>query len=824
LKSGSLLIGRNSRCDVVLDHFAVSREHARITVVDGAAYFEDLDSRNGVLLNGRAVPPGPAGRQRLYTGDRIRIATFEFVYEEDPSSAVDVSEQEESAEIVSTVHMGDDASRVDAPREKRDKLRSILAIVGGLASATHPERMLPQMLDSLFAGFPQAAAGAIFLRDESTGELRAAAVRRRDSGEAPIPANRALLRQVAEQKSALLTSESGPQGEAGMVGGVQWPVERSLMIAPLIHIDRVLGLVQLGVAPGESGFGQGDLEVLAGVAGHLAHLIHNSRLHDAALRAQRTELELRFRGLVEGSIQGILVHRQLQPLFANEAYARLHGATVPQILELPTIAPLLAPEDRERNMATAGAPSGQFELPVRYETRAFRRDGTEIWLEKFVSIVDWTDGPAFQTAVIDVSERKAVEAALRAAHADLERCVERRTGELEEANRRLEREIAERQQKEQELRDSEALYQSLVEQFPVCVARKNAQGVITFVNRTLAELFQQTPGDFIGKTDYDLFAREVADKYRADDAAVTATARLMEFSDTLVLPGGETRYVHTLKTPIRDAAQQVVGIQLAFWDITAQKQAELERNRYAHELERSNRDLEQFAYSVSHDLQAPLRTIVNYCQLLQRAAAERLDAQEQDFLDSAISGARRMKRLLDDLLAYSRVSTQAEPFQPVDANTVLEEALHNLQAQIVDNGAIVTHDRLPTVVGDATQLMMLFQNLLCNAILYRRGEAPRIHVGVQDRDDDCLFHVRDNGEGIAPEDCERVFQVFRRLQGDKAVPGSGVGLAICKRIAERHGGTIWVESVPGHGSVFYFTLAKPGRGQAPESAPVGARQ
>ena len=161
LKSGSLVIGRNPRCcDVVLDHFAVSREHARITVADGVAYLEDLDSRNGVLLNGRAVPPGPTGRQRLYSGDRIRIATFEFVYEEDPSSGVHVSEQENpGSEILSTVHVGDDPSKVDVPRESRDKVRAILGIVGGLASATDPERVLPQILDRLFASFPQAAAG-----------------------------------------------------------------------------------------------------------------------------------------------------------------------------------------------------------------------------------------------------------------------------------------------------------------------------------------------------------------------------------------------------------------------------------------------------------------------------------------------------------------------------------------------------------------------------------------------------------------------------------------------------------------------------------------
>jgi light-regulated signal transduction histidine kinase (bacteriophytochrome) len=276
------------------------------------------------------------------------------------------------------------------------------------------------------------------------------------------------------------------------------------------------------------------------------------------------------------------------------------------------------------------------------------------------------------------------------------------------------------------------------------------------------------------------------------------------------LPLGEDRvlYIHTLKTPTYDAGGRIIGTQLTFWDVTPQKQTEFERDRNAQELERSNRDLEQFAYSVSHDLQSPLRTVTSYCQLLQNRYQGSLDDDADEFLTGAIDGARRMRRLLDDLLSYSRVATEAHQFLPADANKVLEEALHNLRAAVDESGAQVTHDALPSVVCDATQLMQIFQNLVSNSVRYRSESPPRIHIGCVEESGAWKFHVRDNGVGIDPRHQERIFQVFQRLYAEHEIPGSGVGLAICKRIVERHGGQIWVESQPDEGSVFFFTLPK----------------
>jgi hypothetical protein len=226
----------------------------------------------------------------------------------------------------------------------------------------------------------------------------------------------------------------------------------------------------------------------------------------------------------------------------------------------------------------------------------------------------------------------------------------------------------------------------------------------------------------------------------------------------------------------------------------------------SQELARSNAELGQFAYVVSHDLQEPLRTIMSYCQLLQRRCGDQLDQQASEFVDLAVDGAQRMKQLIHDLLLYSRVGTHGRPFEPTDCNEVLRLALANLQTAVEEAGAVVTWAPLPRVLGDATQLMRVFQNLVGNALKFRGPQRPEIHVGVQRQDGQWLFSVRDNGIGIRAEDCERIFLIFHRLHTREEYEGTGIGLAICRKTIERHGGRIWVESEPGKGSVFYFTM------------------
>ncbi|AFY36087.1 GAF domain-containing protein [Calothrix sp. PCC 7507] len=247
----------------------------------------------------------------------------------------------------------------------------------------------------------------------------------------------------------------------------------------------------------------------------------------------------------------------------------------------------------------------------------------------------------------------------------------------------------------------------------------------------------------------------------------------------------------------------------------------LEREtRQRQELARSNAELEQFAYVASHDLQEPLRMVTSYLQLLERRYKNQLDANADEFIGYAVDGARRMQRLISDLLNYSRVSTRGQPFVLVDCQTVLAKAIANLQVAIKESGAVITHDSLPQVRADTTQMLQVFQNFISNAIKFSREEPPKIHIGAVKRtvtpdekhtnlnltETEWLFSVRDNGIGLETQYAERIFVIFQRLHGRSKYPGTGIGLAICKKIIERHHGSIWVESEPGQGSIFYFTI------------------
>ncbi len=226
------------------------------------------------------------------------------------------------------------------------------------------------------------------------------------------------------------------------------------------------------------------------------------------------------------------------------------------------------------------------------------------------------------------------------------------------------------------------------------------------------------------------------------------------------------------------------------------------------ELARSNAELEQFAYIASHDLQEPLRMISSYVQLLERRYKGKLDQDADDFIGYASDGALRMQRLINDLLAYSRVGTRGKRFEEVNLETALGQALENLHLAIKEKNAIVTHDPLPLAFGDSGQLTQVFQNLIDNAIKFAREYPPRVHISARVEGSECFCSVKDNGIGIAPEFLNKLFLLFQRLHTRKDYPGTGIGLAICKRIIERHGGKIWVESTPNEGSTFFFEMPR----------------
>jgi PAS domain S-box-containing protein len=249
-------------------------------------------------------------------------------------------------------------------------------------------------------------------------------------------------------------------------------------------------------------------------------------------------------------------------------------------------------------------------------------------------------------------------------------------------------------------------------------------------------------------------------------------------------------------------------------EIAERQRAQEALEHAAADLKRSNSDLEQFAYVASHDLQEPLRAVGGYVKLLQRRFPENVDAKAKEFITGASEGATRMERLITDLLAFSRVGTRGRAFVPSDLNRVLDDALHNLQATLKSAHATVTHEPLPTLPMDATQMMQLFQNLIGNSIKFHGEQPPQIHVGVRKEEQRWVFQVRDNGIGIEPQYFERIFQIFQRLHTRKHYPGTGIGLAICKKIVERHGGVIWVESQPEQGSTFSFSI--PAQAEKPQ--------
>ncbi len=285
------------------------------------------------------------------------------------------------------------------------------------------------------------------------------------------------------------------------------------------------------------------------------------------------------------------------------------------------------------------------------------------------------------------------------------------------------------------------------------------------------------------------------------------TKSTFELEHEVLLADGSLGWTFSRAIPIQDQKGAIIEWFGAASDITGRKRAEKEREELIRELERSNRELQQFAYVSSHDLQEPLRTVTVYAQLLQKRYQGKLDEKGDKYLTYMFDAANRMSSLITDLLAFSRVGSSAEPFQPVEMESVLKDALTNLKVAIEGSGVEITHDPLPQVEGDRGQLTQLLQNLIANGLKYQKKDtAPRVSVSVERQHDEWVFGVHDNGIGIDPQFYDRIFIIFQRLHKREEFSGTGMGLAICRKIVERHGGRIWVESSPGEGSSFYFSL------------------
>jgi PAS domain S-box-containing protein len=373
-----------------------------------------------------------------------------------------------------------------------------------------------------------------------------------------------------------------------------------------------------------------------------------------------------------------------------------------------------------------------------------------------------------------------------------------------QAYEQLNTQMQERKRAEEALRESEDRYRDLVECSQYLICTHDLQGQILSVNQEGVKLLGYNKRDFLNKNIQDLLGPKSRDEF----AMYLDTIQKYRVAKGLMrirTAAGEDRileYHNTLRT--EGVASPVV--RAIAHDITERKDVEKALRKKTEELARSNEDLEQFAYVASHDLQEPLRTVTSYVQLLARRYQGKLDSDADEFIGFAADGAIRMWKLINDLLAYSRVGTQGKELSPIDSEAVLAQSIDDLKVAIEENGALVTHDPLPMVMADRPQLGQLFQNLIGNAIKFLGNEPPHVHISASRSGNGWTFSVRDNGIGIAAEYSERIFIIFQRLHSREEYAGTGIGLAICKRIVERHGGRIWVKSDVGKGATFYFIL------------------
>ncbi len=370
------------------------------------------------------------------------------------------------------------------------------------------------------------------------------------------------------------------------------------------------------------------------------------------------------------------------------------------------------------------------------------------------------------------------------------------------------RDITTRRATEKQLAQMEARYRGLLEGAPDAIVVVNQAGEIVLLNAQAEKRFGYSRDQLVGRKVSEIIPEGiVAEELDDTEQSRTPSAALRVELHGRRKDGSEFPVEIVLTRPVESA--EGILVTAAIRDITLRKQAEADLLRKVAELRRSNEELERFAYIASHDLQEPLRMVASFTQLLARRYKGKLDSDADEFIAFAVDGATRMQRLIHDLLAYSRVGTTGKELGAVSTEVVLDQALRNLRGAIDESGAVVTHDPLPAVLADEVQLIQLFQNLIGNAIKYHRVGIPQVHVSASaGADKKWVFAVRDNGIGIDAKYFERIFGVFQRLHTPAQFAGTGIGLAICAKIVERHGSTISVESQLGRGSTFRFALAE----------------
>lgn len=353
---------------------------------------------------------------------------------------------------------------------------------------------------------------------------------------------------------------------------------------------------------------------------------------------------------------------------------------------------------------------------------------------------------------------------------------------------------------------------AIIDAAPVAMIMIDQTGAINFVNAEAKRLFGYSHGEFLGLTIEAL----LPERYRGHHTdlrkaffASHQSRRMGEGRDLFGQRKDGTEFpVEIGLRPVE--TRKGLSVLSVVVDITQRKKLESALQQSNEVMARTNQKLQQFAYVASHDLQTPLRTISGFVQLLQMNYEDKFDARAKDWIRRTVAGVNTMHALITDILDYAQLDSTRKILRPTDFREVFDDAVSLLDASILDSGAEVTCGELPTLDGDRPQLLQLMQNLIGNGIKYHGGDdqPPRVHVAALEKDSEWLFSVRDNGIGIDVKHHEKIFDIFKRLHTEQAYPGTGIGLAICRRVVEHHGGRIWVESELGKGSVFYFTISK----------------
>lgn len=502
-------------------------------------------------------------------------------------------------------------------------------------------------------------------------------------------------------------------------------------------------------------------------------MLRNARAREMQRIGELRESEVRFHSLlVEGAQDYAIVMLDPQGKVStwNAGAQRIEGYSAQQIIG-KDYARFFAPED-----VTARKPAQMVELAIQRGQHAeegwrVRSDGSRFWAGTTLTPIHNSTGELTGFALVtrDLTERKAAQDALR--------------------------------QGEERLR----LLVEAVSEYAIIML--DTDGRVVTWNNGAQRIKGYSAADIIGKHFSCFYVAEDVAAGKPQLALETAAKQDVYRGEAWrIRKDGSRFWANVTITAIRDADGQLRGFAKVTRDMTEKRLAEQRIQQAMAELARSNAELQQFAYVASHDLQEPLRAIAGCVQLLQQRFGGKLDGRADEYISHAVDGATRMKALINDLLEYSRVGTRANTLRPTDCGEVLKAALANLQTMVVEKKAIVTNGPLPTITADESRMVQLLQNLIGNALKFTADRTPEVHLAARHVDQAWQFSVRDNGIGIEPQYRERIFGVFQRLHTRREYPGTGIGLAICKRIVERHGGKIWVESEPGKGTTFLFTI------------------